>query len=61
LQGADRNENFDYPDNEWVFYLCAKEFGWTITETDEQPAGLVSWLLEINGVVKEIENDSNKS
>ncbi|NBU93480.1 MAG: hypothetical protein EBS18_02815 [Actinobacteria bacterium] len=61
MRGADRNENYDYPDDEWIYYLCAKEFGWTITETDNQPAGTVSWLLGINGIVKEIENDNNQS
>jgi len=58
LQGAERNGNFDYPDDEFLYFLCAREFGWTILETDEQPAGLVSWLLEINGVIREIENDN---
>jgi hypothetical protein len=59
LRGADRNENYDYPFEEWIYYLCAKEFGWTVKETDEQPAYLVSWLLEINGTVKEIESDNS--
>jgi hypothetical protein len=40
--------------------VCAKEFGWTPLETDEQPAYLVDWIIGIAGIVKEVENDSNK-
>jgi hypothetical protein len=40
--------------------VCAKEFGWTPLETDEQPAYLVDWIISISAIVKEVENDSNK-
>lgn len=40
-----------------MYYLCAKEFGWTIKETDEQPAHLVDWLLHISTTVKKVESD----
>jgi hypothetical protein len=40
--------------------VCAKEFGWTPLETDEQPAYLVDWIISISAIVKEVENDNNK-
>jgi hypothetical protein len=40
--------------------LSAKEFGWTPTEVDEQPAALVDWLLAIASMVKQVQNDKNK-
>ena len=41
--------------------MCAKEFGWTPNETDEQPAYLVDWLLSISATVKKVESDNIKS
>ena len=58
LEGKRREETLDYPDQEFMYYTCAKEFGWTITETDEQPAALVDWLISIHSVVRQIENDN---
>jgi hypothetical protein len=58
LEGADINENYDYPNDEWFYYECAKKFGWTPLETDEQPTYVVSWMLAINRVVEEIEVDN---
>lgn len=40
-----------YPDAEFAYYTFAKEFGWTPTEVDEQPAYLLDWLLLIHGEV----------
>lgn len=56
LQGNERHEGFTYPDEEFFYYLCAKDFGWTVTETDEQPAALVSWMVAISSVVEEVKN-----
>jgi len=59
LEGNRREETLNYPDQEYFYYVCAKEFGWTITETDEQPAALVDWLVSIHSVVRQVENDNN--
>jgi hypothetical protein len=59
LEGKRREETLNYPDQEYFYYVCAKEFGWTITETDEQPAALVDWLISIHNVVRQVENDNN--
>jgi hypothetical protein len=58
LEGKQKQETLDYPEQEYFYYTCAKEFGWTITETDEQPAALVDWLISIHSVVRQIENDN---
>jgi hypothetical protein len=47
----------EYPDKEYQYYLCAKEFGWTITETDEQPAYLATWLMAIAQLESEVSNE----
>jgi len=36
--------------------LCAKEFGWTPQETDEQPAFMVDWILKILKISREVES-----
>ncbi len=51
--------DFIYPDDEWIYYLCADRFGWTPNEVDEQPARLVDWLLALDATVKEVEHDVN--
>jgi len=61
LEGGERNAQLTYPDDEWFYFLCADRFGWTPTVVDEQPAGIIDWILSISTIVKEIENDSNKS
>jgi hypothetical protein len=47
----------EYPDEYWEYYICAKEFGWTPEETDNQPAHTISWLLAIHNAVIEVENE----
>jgi hypothetical protein len=56
IDGGDRHDAFDYPDDEWFYYLCADRFGWTPTVVDEQPAYLIDWVLAIARTVKEVEN-----
>lgn len=47
----------EYPDEFWEYYICAKEFGWTPDEVDNQPARVVSWVIAIHNVVTEVENE----
>jgi len=58
LEGQDRTPGAQYPDEEYIYYICAKEFGWTISETDEQPAATLDWVLSIHNIVKQVENDN---
>jgi len=57
LRGSSRHEDMEYPDEYWEYYICAKEFGWTPEETDNQPAHTISWLLAIHNAVIEVENE----
>jgi hypothetical protein len=58
LEGQDRTPGALYPDEQFVYYYCAKEFGWTIEETDNQPAAMLDWVISIATVMKQVENDS---
>lgn len=57
MRGSSRRNDYEYPDTEWLYFVCAKQFGWTIEETDNQPAYMVDWLYAISGLVDEIENE----
>jgi len=61
LEGGERHEAFTYPDDEWFYYICAKDFGWTPLEVDEQPAALLDWIIAISALVKKVESDNIKS
>jgi len=60
LEGQDRTPNAQYPDEQYLYYLCAKEFGWTIEETDNQPAGMLDWVIGIHNIVKQVEIDNQQ-
>lgn len=47
LQGQSRHEAYNYPDEQYLYYVAADKFGWTPNELDEQPAWLVDWLFAI--------------
>jgi hypothetical protein len=47
----------EYPDEQYQYYLCAKTFGWTINEVDEQPVYLATWLMAIANMEKEVSNE----
>ena len=55
--GSSRADSLEYPDLEFVYFTCAKEFGWTITETDEQPVYMTSWIMAISQIEIEVENE----
>ena len=42
-----------------MYFVCAKEFGWTIKETDEQPANLVAWLVAMVDIFYEGQNEQS--
>ena len=39
-----------------MYFMCAKEFGWTINETNEQPAYLTAWLIAMSQTFYEVQN-----
>jgi len=61
LEGGERHEAFTYPDEEWLYFICAKDFGWTPQQVDEQPAALLDWIIAISSLVKQVESDNIKS
>jgi hypothetical protein len=54
MQGGERHEAFDYPDEQWVYYLMAEKFGWTPDQVDNVPAATVDWLMAIAGVAEQV-------
>jgi hypothetical protein len=60
LEGKRREASLTYPDAEYIYYFCATEFGWTIEETDNQPAAMIDWLISIHGIVKQVQHDNQQ-
>lgn len=54
LLGNERHPDFEYPDEAFKYFLLAERFGWTPSQVDEQPAGLVDLLVGIGDVVDEV-------
>jgi hypothetical protein len=54
-----RHPDLEYPDAEYDYFVCAKEFGWTIKETDEQPANTTSWLIAMVQAFYEVQNEQS--
>jgi hypothetical protein len=51
LEGGERHEAFEYPDEQWYYYQMADRFGWTPEEVDNLPAGTADWLIAIAATV----------
>lgn len=60
MQGNHAHEDYEYPVVEWQYYLLAKQFGWTPTQVDEQPAYLLDWLMAIAAMQNVIEAERAK-
>jgi hypothetical protein len=45
----------------YLYYICAKQFGWTINEYLEQPAHITHWLIAISQLEAEVENERQSS
>jgi hypothetical protein len=50
-----------YPELEYLYYRCAKEFGWTVEETRNQPAYYLSWIISISNVLGELDDPEQHS
>jgi hypothetical protein len=57
LEGHERHPNLTYPDDQFLYYFCAKEFGWTIEETDNQPAPMIDWIVAIHNAIGQVQID----
>ena len=61
LEGQDATPDAKFPEEEYLYFFCAKEFGWTINETDEQPIWMLDWVYQIAQIVRQVENDKQQS
>ena len=50
----------EYPDKYWEYYVCAKEFGWTPEQVDNQPMHKIAWVMAINNISTEVENERER-
>lgn len=50
----------EYPDKYWEYYICAKDFGWTPEQVDNQPMQKLAWILAIRNVVIEVDNERER-
>jgi hypothetical protein len=50
----------EYPDRYWEYYVCAKQFGWTPDEVDNQSMVKIAWVLAIHNAVVEVENERER-
>jgi hypothetical protein len=60
LEGNETRDGFDYPSEEYRYFVCAERFGWTPAQTDDSPAVLVDWLIAIGSVVDEVKAEAYK-
>jgi hypothetical protein len=60
LEGNERHDDFDYPDEEYRYYIAAREFGWTPQQLDDSPAVVVDWIMAIHGLVEELKSEAER-
>jgi hypothetical protein len=61
IKTGSRSPGFTYPDEEFFYWACAKKFGWTPNEVDEQPASIVEWVLSINSAIDEVKAEMSRA
>lgn len=60
MEGGQRHESFDYPDQEWYYYQMADRFGWTPDQVDNLPVATADWLIAIASTVDSVKADRIK-
>jgi len=55
LKGGHRHEDFEYPDEYWIYYQMADRFGWTPEQVDNLNPLTADWLLSIAHTVQQVE------
>lgn len=58
LKGGERHPDFSYPDDVWVYYVCAERFGWTPDQVDDAPYALIQQLLAVAKLVEEVKAEN---
>jgi hypothetical protein len=54
LKGGQRYDDFQYPDEYWIYYQMADRFGYTPDEVDNLNPVTADWLLAIAATVEDI-------
>jgi hypothetical protein len=54
LEGGERREDLDYPDEQWLYFQMADRFGWTPEQVDELPPATADWLIAIASTIEKI-------
>ena len=54
MEGGERHEAFDYPDEQWYYYTMAERFGWTPDQVDNLPTETADWLMAIATTVDQV-------
>jgi hypothetical protein len=57
LEGGERREDLEYPDDEWMYFQMADRFGWTPDQVDNLPASTADYLLAIAATVEQVKAD----
>lgn len=57
MEGGNRHEGLDYPDEQWFYFQMADRFGWTPDQVDNLPAETSDWLLAIANTVEQVKSD----
>lgn len=60
MEGNERHEAFDYPDEQMYYFNMADRFGWTPEQVDNLPAGTADWLLAIANTVESVKADRSR-
>lgn len=50
--------DFDYPDDEYRYFILADKFGWTPSQADQESAVMVDWLVAIASTVEEVKAEA---
>jgi hypothetical protein len=60
LEGGERNSEFEYPDEHWMYYTMAERFGWLPEQVDNLPAHTAAWLIAIGDMVEQVKAERVK-
>lgn len=60
MEGGQRHEGFDYPDQQWYYFQMADRFGWTPEQVDNLPVETADWLIAIATTVESVKADRIK-
>ena len=61
MEGNQRHEAFEFPDEQWFYYTMAERFGWTPDQVDNLPAGTADWLLAIGATIDQVNAERLKN